>query len=87
MTKNLKTSYILMFAFSTILVAWQTLSSFLGGVGINYVALIGIVFTTLLISFTDKELICRIRDMFIIACVFCILELVIYFACEFGYGE
>ena len=29
----------------------------------------------------------RIRDLFIIACVFCVLEIVIYFACEFGCGE
>ena len=87
MTKNLKLSYIFMFAFSTILIAWQTLSNFFGGVAINFIALLGLVFATLLISFTDKDLMKRVRDLFFIACGFCVLELIVYFACEFGYGE
>lgn len=87
MIKDLKLSYILMFVFSAILIAWQTLSNFFGGVAINFVALLGIVFTLLLLIFKNKELFSRIKDLFFVACVFCILELVIYFACEFGYGE
>ena len=87
MTKNLKLSYIFMFIFSAILIAWQTLSNFFGGVAINFIAILGLVFAILLIQFSDKDLMKRIKDLFIISCVFCVLELVIYFACEFGTGE
>ena len=87
MTKNLKLSYILLFVFSAVLIAFKTLSCFFGGVAINFVALVGLIFLLLLISLKDKELMKRIRDLFIIACGFALLELVIYFACEFGYGE
>ncbi len=87
MTKNLKLSYIFMFIFSAILIAWHTLSNFFGGVAINFVAILGIVFAILFMQFSDKDLMKRIRDLFIIACIFCFLELIIYFACEFGYGE
>lgn len=87
MTKNLKLSYIFLFIFSAVLVAWSTLSNFFGGVAINFVAIVGLVFVIMLLSFTDKDLMKRIKDLFIIACVFCFLELIVYFACEFGYGE
>ena len=87
MSKNLKLSYILMFVFSAILIAFKTLTSFFGGVAINMIALIALVFIILTISFKDKELMKRIADLFIIACAFCVLEFVIYFACEFGCGE
>ena len=87
MSKNLNLSYILFFVFSAILIAFKTLTSFFGGVAINIMALIALVFVVLTISFKDKELMKRIRDLFLIACAFCVLELVIYFACEFGYGE
>ena len=76
-----------MFIFSAILIAWQTLSSFFHGVALNFIALLTLVFAVLLMIFTDKELLPRIRDLFISACVFCVLEIIIYFACEFGYGE
>ena len=87
MSKNLKLSYILFFVFSGILIAFKTLSSFFCGVAINFVALLGIVFVVALLAFQNKDLMKRIKDLFIVACVFCLLELVIYFACEFGYGE
>ena len=87
MSKNLKLSYILMFVFSAILVAFKTLTNFFGGVAVNFVALLALVLVILLISYKDKELMNRIRDLFIIACVFCVLEIVIYFACEFSCGE
>lgn len=87
MSKNLKTTYILFFIFSAILVAWKTLSNFFGGVAINCVALIGLVFVVSLLSCKDKEIFARIKDLLIISGVFCVLELVIYFSHEFGYGE
>ena len=87
MAKNLKISYILMFVFSAILIAWHTLTTFWGGVAINFVCLIGAVFTIAVLSMSDESIMKRIKDIFIVACVFCALELIIYFACEYGYGE
>ena len=87
MTKNLKISYILMFVFSGILIAWHTLTSFWGGVAINFITLVGIVFAITMLCLNDDCIMKRIKDIFISACVFCVFELVIYFACEFGYGE
>ena len=87
MSKNLKLSYILYFVFASILVAWNTLSNFFGGMALNFVAIVGIVFTVMIFSFADREMFKSIKDIFIISCVFCVLEIVMYFACEFGYGE
>ena len=55
MSKSLKLSYIYMFIFSAIIIAWQTLSSLFNGVALNFVALLGLVFTILLMIFKDKE--------------------------------
>lgn len=84
MSKNLKISYILLFVFSAVLIAWNTLMSFFGGVAINFVALVGLVFAILLLSMNDKPMFSRIKDLFFIACGFCVLELIVYFAFEFG---
>ena len=84
MTKNLKLSYILFFTFSAILIAWNTLTSFFSGVAINYVGIVGILFVNLLLVLTDKELFKRIKDLFLISCVFCALEILVYFVFEFG---
>lgn len=87
MLKNLKLSYILLFVFSAIVIAFKTLTSFFEGVAINMIALVALVLIILTLSFKDKELMKRIKDLFIIACSFCLLELIIFFACEFGCGE
>lgn len=87
MNKNLKLSYILFFVFSAILIAWNTLSSFFGGVAINYLGLIGILFVVLLLIFNDKNLWKRIKDLFLICCVFCVLEILVYFVFEFTLGN
>ncbi|MBQ9795703.1 MAG: hypothetical protein IJW36_01900 [Clostridia bacterium] len=87
MTKNLKISFILFFVFSAIIVAWQTLFSFFGGVAINFVSIVGLTFVVLLLILKDTELFKRIKDVFIIACVICLLELIIYFAFEFGWKD
>lgn len=87
MSKNLKLSYILLFVFSAIILAWKTLANFFNGVAMNFVALLGLTFVVVLNCLNDKELFKRIKDILIVACSFCVLELVIYFACEFGAGE
>lgn len=87
MSKYLKITYILFFIFSAIMIAWNTFSNFFGGVGINFVALLGIVFVVVLIMFNNKEVVNRTKDLLIVASSLCVLELIIYFACEYGYGE
>lgn len=87
MTKNLKLSFILFFIFSAILIAWNTLSSFFSGVAINYVGIVGILFVNLLLILTDKSLFSRIKDLFFTACAFCVLEILVYFAFEFGCAD
>ena len=87
MTKNLKLTYILFFIFSAIMIAWQTLSNFFFGVGINFVALLAICLTVVLMMLNDKSIFKRTKDLLITAGVLTVLELIIYFACEFGYGE
>lgn len=87
MSKNLKTTYVLFFAFTAIVLAWNTLTNFFGGVAINFIALIGLVFAVLLIMIKDKSVWGRVKELFITTCVFCILELIMYFALEFGWCD
>ena len=85
MSKNLKTTYILFFVFAGIILAWNTLTNFFSGVAINYIAICGLAFAILLIMLKDTSVWKRVKDLFIAACVFCVLELIIYFALEFGW--
>lgn len=87
MTKNLKLSFVLLTIFSAIIMAWRTLTNFFGGVGLNYVALLGIVVALLLLMMNDEVVKNRIKDMFIIACGFAIVEFIIYFVFEFHVGS
>ena len=84
MSKNLKLTYILFFAFSAVILAWRTLLNFFNGVAINFVGIIGLLFVVLFLIFQDKNLFKRIKDLFFIACGFCVLELIVYFVFEFG---
>ena len=86
MTKNLKLAFILFFIFSAILIAFKTLTNFFSGVAINFIALIGLLFVVLLLIMNDKTLLNRIKDLFIIAGVFCVLELLVYFVFEYDLG-
>ena len=87
MNKNLKLSYILFFVFSAVLIAWKTLTSFFGGVAINFLALMGLLFVTLLLLFNEKDLFKRIKDLFLICCAFCVLEIFVYCVFELGWGD
>ena len=87
MTKNIKVSYILFFVFSAILIAWNTLMNFWSGVAINFVGIVGLTFTVGFLSIKDKDSFKRIKDLFFIACGFCLLELIVYFAFEFGWDN
>lgn len=87
MTKSLKTCFILSLIFYSIVIAWNTFTSFFSGVGINFVALIGIVIASILISCKNKDTQNRIKDIVFISCLFCLLESVIFFAFEFADAE
>lgn len=84
MSKNLKFSFLISFIISTIVIAWHTLANFFGGVGLNYVSvLVGVALFLFIILF-DKYTFNRTRDLFVICCVFAILETIVYFPYEFG---
>lgn len=85
MNKNLKLSFILTFIMSAVVIAWSTLSSFFGGVGINFVALVCITCTFLMLILSDESLKSRARDLFIIVCIFTCLEFVVFINIEFGF--
>jgi len=83
MTKNLKLSFLLVTLASAIMMAWRTLYSFFGGVGINFVAMLVIVVVLTLVMLTDKFVLNRTKDLFIVTCALTCLELLVYFAFEF----
>ena len=85
MSKNLKTTYILFFTFTAIILAWNTLTNFFSGVAINYIAMVGLMFSILLIMLKDNAVWKRVKDLYIAACVFCTMELIVYFAFELGW--
>ncbi len=84
MSKELKLSFVLLAIFSGIIMAWKTLIAFFGGTGINLVAILAISVVLFLLVIKNKETRSRIIDMFVIACVLLVMELVFYFPIEFG---
>lgn len=83
MSKNLKLSYVLVFATIAISLAWNTLLNFFNGVGVSFVAYLGIVLALLIVVLTDKSTRKRMMDLFVVAAVFLALESIIYFVLEF----
>lgn len=84
MSKNLKLSYVLLLVFTAIIVSFRTLLNFFGGVGLSFVALFTILTVLLYLLLTDEYVKNRIKDMFIIVCVFVFFEFMIYIVFEFG---
>ena len=84
MYKNLKYSFLLTFILTVVVIAWRTLTNFFHGVGFNYVALLVVVALLLSIFIFDKETRSRMKDLFIVSCVFAGLETIVYFPFEFG---
>lgn len=83
MTKNLKLSFVLYMIFYSVILAWATLTSFFGGVGINFVALIVVLALLLTIKLTDEFVSKRTKEMFWASVVFAGLEFLIYLVFEF----
>ena len=84
MSKELKLSFILLAVFSAIVMAWKTLMSFFNGVGLNFVAILAIIVVLLLLILQNENVKNRIKDMFLVACVFAVLEFIVYIALEMG---
>ncbi len=84
MSKNLKLSYVLLLVFTAIIVSFRTLLNFFGGVGLSFVALFTILTILLYLLLTDEYVKNRIKDMFIVVCVFVFFEFMIYIVFEFG---
>lgn len=87
MTKNLKTSYILYLVFASVIIAWQTIFSYFGGVGIGFVAVLLLFSAILTLKILDQHTSNRTKDLFILGIVFSSLELLIYFFIEFKVGS
>lgn len=84
MSKNLKISYILSMIFAGIIMAWGTISNYFSGVGVCFILLVGILTTLLIFLLTDSFVKSRIKDLFIVTCVFVLLEFFVYFLMEFN---
>ena len=87
MSKDLKLSFVLLTVFTGIIMAWKTLINFFNGAGINFVAILALAIVLLLIILKNKETRSRIMDMFIISCVFVLLEIIVYIPVEFGISK
>ena len=86
MIKNLKLTYILLAIFAAITMAFKTLTSFFGGVGLNFVAMLAIAFVIMLIALKDRQVAKNCWDMYVLSGVLLFMELIMYFACEYGNG-
>jgi hypothetical protein len=86
MTKQLKLLYILSFSFLGVILAWNTLLSFFGGVGINYVAIAALLFVVLLLTFKHK-LWKRAKDVICCLGMLFVLETVSYFVVSFAWDS
>jgi len=86
MVKNLKLTYILLAVFAAITIAFKTLTSFFGGVGLNFVAMLAIAFVIMLIALKDKQIAKNCWDMYVLSGLLLVLEFIMYFACEYGNG-
>ena len=87
MTKNLKLSFILYLSFFAVIIAFNALLAFFGGVGIAFIGLIGIITTILILIFVDKYIFDRTKDLFIAICIFAIFEFLVYFVLDFRIGN
>lgn len=84
MSKNLKISYILTFVLFALCLAWNTLLNFFNGVGVTFVAMFALVLAMMIIIIVDPATRKRFMDIFVLGAVLLVLEIVIFFALEFG---
>ncbi|MCQ2556233.1 MAG: hypothetical protein MJ149_02765, partial [Clostridia bacterium] len=87
MTKNTKRAFILTFVTLAVVIAFNTLTSYFCGVGLNLVALATCFSLVLVIFLSDAETRKRTGDLLILTLAFLVLELPTWLIFEFGiYG-
>ena len=86
MTKQLKLVYILSFSFLGAVVAWNTLQSFFGGVGLNMVGISTLLFIIILIC-AKNNLWKRTKDLIVCLTTMFALESASYFVVSFAYDN
>lgn len=87
MNKNLKYTFILFIVLSVVVIAWNTLANFFGGVGLNFACLLVVLSLIIMLLFTDQYVKNRTKDMFWISVGFTALEFLNYFIFEFNIGS
>lgn len=83
MSKQTRLVFILMAIFTSIILAWNTLATFFGGVGINFVALLLLTIAVLIVHSLNKEAKSRTRDFLWLAIGFTALEFLVYLIFEY----
>lgn len=86
MTKQLKLIYILSFSFLGVVLAWNTLLSFFGGVGINFVGISALLFIIILLS-SKNNLWKRTKDLILCLSTMYVLESASYFVISFAWDD
>ena len=84
MSKNLKISYILTFVLFALCLAWNTLLNFFSGVGVTFAVMFALVLAMMVIIIVDPSTRKRFMDIFVLGALILVLEIVIFFALEFG---
>ncbi len=84
MKKEIKLSFILLLVFSAVCISWNTFANFFNGVGVSYVVMLIVVGTLAYLMITDKEVRARVRELFILSCVLCGLEFIVFVPFEYG---
>lgn len=84
MTKKVKLSFVLISILFAIVIAFKSLVLFFeGAIGLPFVAMLAIISVLTIFNFTSKETATRIKDLFIVSCIFTIYEFFMYFFIEF----
>ena len=84
MDKNVKLFYLLTFVMTVVVVAWNTLTNFFGGTGINFVAMLVMLAILISMVVSNKELLKKVKDLFIVDCALTALETIVFIPNEFG---
>ena len=87
MTKKLKLSFIFYGIFCCVLIAFKSLTTFFSGAGIPFMALTVMLFLNLMLMLQDKFVYGRTKDLFVISCVFNVLEIMLFFVLDFPIGD
>ena len=86
MTKKLLTSFIIYLIFAGIIIMLRTTAAYFNGVGVGFVALLGLLAASIVLTNIDKHVANRTKDLLIVSSIFTIWEFLVYFIVEYGVG-